>query len=130
MEDQRCKAELDLKEKKKKKILISKKVYYSLLRKVSPSLGLSDHFPGCGILNYRSDRDWSLILGMLFDNSENRFSWHHEYTNHSPNDHPGNRPTSLIPLPGGPTVKSSQIGAALLFLRNTSPCLHRVTSVS
>ena len=31
-----------------------------LLRNVSPSLGLSDHFPGCGILNYRSDRDWSL----------------------------------------------------------------------
>ena len=30
------------------------------LRNVSPSLGLSDHFPGCGILNYRSDRDWSL----------------------------------------------------------------------
>ena len=30
-----------------------------LLRKVSPSLGLSDHFFGCGILNYRSDRDWS-----------------------------------------------------------------------
>ena len=31
-----------------------------LIRNVSPSLGLSDHFPGCGILNYRSDRDWSL----------------------------------------------------------------------
>ena len=31
-----------------------------LLRNVSLSLGLSDHFPGCGILNYRSDRDWSL----------------------------------------------------------------------
>ena len=31
-----------------------------LLRNVSPSSGLSDHFPGCGILNYRSDRDWSL----------------------------------------------------------------------
>ena len=31
-----------------------------LLRNVSPSLGLSDHFSGCGILNYRSDRDWSL----------------------------------------------------------------------
>ena len=31
-----------------------------ILRKVSPSLGLSDHFPGCGILNYMSDWDWSL----------------------------------------------------------------------
>ena len=31
-----------------------------LLRNVSPSLSLSDHFPGCGILNYRSDRDWLL----------------------------------------------------------------------
>ena len=30
------------------------------LRNVSPSLGLSDHFPGCGILNYRSGRDWSV----------------------------------------------------------------------
>ena len=30
------------------------------LRNGSPSLGLSDHFPGSGILNYRSDRDWSL----------------------------------------------------------------------
>ena len=29
-------------------------------RNVSPSLGLFDYFPGCGILNYRSDRDWSL----------------------------------------------------------------------
>ena len=27
--------------------------------------------------------------------------------------------TSLIPLPGGPTVKWSQIGAALMFLCNT-----------
>ena len=31
-----------------------------LLRNVRPSLGLSNHFPGCGILNYWSDRDWSL----------------------------------------------------------------------
>ena len=31
-----------------------------VLRNVNPSLGLCDHFPGCGILNYRSDRDWSL----------------------------------------------------------------------
>ena len=31
-----------------------------LLRSVSPSLGLSAHFPGCGILNYRSNRNWSL----------------------------------------------------------------------
>ena len=31
-----------------------------LLRNVSPSLGLSDHFPGHGILNYKSNRDWSL----------------------------------------------------------------------
>ena len=35
-----------------------KKVYS--LRNVSPSLGLFDYFPGCGILNYRSDRDWLL----------------------------------------------------------------------
>ena len=31
-----------------------------IIRNISPSLGLSDHFPGCGILNYRSDRDGSL----------------------------------------------------------------------
>ena len=30
------------------------------LRNVSTSLDLSDHFPGSGILNFRSDRDWSL----------------------------------------------------------------------
>ena len=30
------------------------------LRLVSSSVGLSDHFPGGGILNYRSGRDWSL----------------------------------------------------------------------
>ena len=31
-----------------------------LLRNDSPFLGLSDHFPVCGILNYRLYRDWSL----------------------------------------------------------------------
>ena len=31
-----------------------------LLRNISPSLGLCDHFPGNGILNYRPNRDWSL----------------------------------------------------------------------
>ena len=29
------------------------------LRNVSSFVCLSDHFPGSGILNYRSDRDWS-----------------------------------------------------------------------
>ena len=31
-----------------------------ILRNISSSLGLCDHFPGSGILNYRPDRDWSL----------------------------------------------------------------------
>ena len=31
-----------------------------ITKKRQSSLGLSDHFPGLGILNYRSDRDWSL----------------------------------------------------------------------
>ena len=36
-----------------------------IIRNVSPSLGLSDHFPGCGILNYRPGRDWSLMVCIL-----------------------------------------------------------------
>ena len=31
----------------------TKKVLLCIIRNVSPSVGLSDHFPGCGILNYR-----------------------------------------------------------------------------
>ena len=41
------------------------------LRNIRPSVGLSDHFPGSEILNYRSDRDWSLryvILGQGWAN--------------------------------------------------------------
>ena len=38
--------------------LLPKKVYC----KKCPSLGLSDHLPGCGILNYRPGRAWSLMV--------------------------------------------------------------------
>ena len=54
---------------------------------------------------------------MLYGTSENRCHWHHLYTYNNPNGQPSNRPTSLIRLPGGPTAKWSQIGAALMFLR-------------
>ena len=59
-----------------------------LLRNISPSLGLCDHFPGSGILNYRPDRDWSLRVCYFGDTSENRCYWHHNYTYYSLNDQP------------------------------------------
>ena len=46
------------------------------MRNVSPSLGLCDHFPGCGILNYGPGRAWSLMVcifqGVPRDTSNNR----------------------------------------------------------
>ena len=58
------------------------------LRNFSSFVGLYDHSPGSGILNYRSDRDWSfecVVLGVLCDTLyENRCQWYHEYTYHSP----------------------------------------------
>ena len=56
-----------------------------LLRNISPSLGLCDHFPGSGILNYRPDRDWSLRVCYFGDTFENTCYWYHEYTYYSPN---------------------------------------------
>ena len=37
-----------------------------ITKKCQSLLGLSDHFPGCGILNYRSDRDWSLRVCLFW----------------------------------------------------------------
>ena len=36
--------------------------YQLLIRNVSPSLGLSDNFPVCEILNYMPGRAWSLMV--------------------------------------------------------------------
>ena len=53
-----------LNEFKKKLVVHPIKEFEGVLQKknVSPSLGLCDHFPDCGILNYTSDRDRSLMV--------------------------------------------------------------------